>query len=211
MYLLLSGFATVSDWLSQLITSHQVLAPLGLLYLAETGIPTIIPNDLLLAYTGHGARAGQGVSLGAVFVAAQLVVLAGASTLFWLGKRWGQIIVDKVGKFLFIRPRHIERAGRLLQKHGVWAIIIGRHIAGVRVPITIFAAAAGMRYRTFLFATVVTTAPWIWFYLVLGETYGDDIQRTISKYTGLSIAVAVAVAVLLLALHFRGPSHRDSK
>jgi hypothetical protein len=77
-------------------------------------------------------------------------ILAGASALYCLSSRWGQALVQKLGKFMHISEDRLRSTERRFQTHGPWFIIIGRHIPGMRVPITVFCGIARVRYRLFL-------------------------------------------------------------
>jgi len=63
-------------------------------------------------------------------------------------------------------------AARHFQTHGPWFIIIGRHIPGLRVPITVFCGISQVRYRLFLASTMVSVVFWIAFWLLVGAHLG---------------------------------------
>lgn len=193
-----------TEWIERFIQAQVVVAPLLLLFLEEMGIPIIVPGDAILAYTGLSVSRTHGASLWFAFSIALLSVMVGASILFFVSRRYGQRVVDKIGRFIFLKESHIERAEKLFNRFGVWTIIFGRHIPGMRIPITIFAAISGIKYRTFILSTFISTALWILFYLKLGHRYGGDIQNTIQKYAGLSLSILIAAVVLIIGLHVWG-------
>jgi membrane protein DedA with SNARE-associated domain len=121
-----------------------------------------------------------------------------------LAHKWGNLIVRKFGKFLFLEESHIDRAEKLFKKYGVWTIIFGRHIPGMRVPITIFAAISGMRYRVFIASTFVSAVPWAAFYLTVGKSYGKRIQHILHPSVLQSVLIIVAIILGVLAIHLVG-------
>ncbi len=193
-----------TNLLSRLVSSQSALAPLLLLFLEEAGIPILIPGDSVLAYTGYKVANSGSTPLWLAFGVALLAVLSGATILFFVARRWGQIVIDKIGRFIFIKESHIKKAEAAFKKYGVWAIIFGRHIPGMRIPITIFAATSGVRYRTFILSTVVSTLAWVWLYLHLGKRFGSDISDVVHRYTGISVGVIAGVILLILILHIIG-------
>lgn len=193
-----------SDWLGKAIESHEVLAPLLLLFVEEMGVPIIVPGDAILAYTGLRVSQTQSLSLWLAFGVALIAVLGGATILFFVARRYGRGFIDKLGRFIFLKESHIVRAEKLFAKYGAWTIIFGRHIPGMRIPITIFAAVSGIKYWVFILSTFVSTIWWILLYLHLGKRYGGDIQRTIHQYLGISIGVLAGLVVLAVGLHFWG-------
>lgn len=193
-----------AEWIEYFIKAQEVLAPLLLLFAEEMGVPILIPGDAILAYTGFSVSKAHDTSIWLALGLATAAILCGATILFFASRRWGQQLITKLGKFLFIKESHIKKAERLFAQFGFWTIIIGRHIPGLRIPITIFAATSGVRYRTFILSTFASTVLWVLFYLHIGIRYGGDIQKTINKSIGLSLSVLIGIIVTIIAVHFIG-------
>ena len=193
------------DVLQNFLASKAVLAPLLLLFVEEAGIPLIVPGDMIIAYTGYKLTTNpHGPGLWQAFIAAQIAAMAGSTLLFTISKRWGQGLVLTLGKFVFLKEKHIRQAERLFSRYGILAIIIGRHIPGLRIPVTIFAGTSGVRYPTFIVSTFISTAVWIWFYLSAGKRIGAHFHTEVQKYIGISLAFIAAVTIAVLVLHAIG-------
>ena len=190
-----------TDAVQQFVASKFVLAPLLLLFIEEAGIPLIVPGDVIVAYTGYKVSLSDGVALWEAFITAQVAVLSGASILFFLSRRWGQPLISALARFVFLQDKHIRQAERLFAKYGVLGIIVGRHIPGLRIAITVFAATAGVRYITFIASTFISTSIWILFFLAVGRRVGADFHQTFQHYIGISLLVVAAVTVGMFALH----------
>ena len=197
-------FDQYTDTVQQLIAANIVLAPLLLLFVEEMGIPIFIPGDVILAYTGYKVAITDGPELWIVFIVAQMAVMGGATILFFLSRRYGQVFITKLGEFVFLEEKHIQRAERLFARFGPVAIIVGRHIPGLRIPITIFAATSGVRYVTFLISTLISTSLWIVFYLNVGKRVGTDFHGAFQKYIGLSLLAFGGLTLGIFVLHFIG-------
>lgn len=193
-----------TEFIEEFIQHQSVLAPLLLLFIEEAGVPILVPGDGILAYTGYSVQASQHSSIWLAFAAAVLAVIAGSSVLFFISRRYGQGFITKIGKFIFLKEHHIKTAERLFNKYGVWTIIVGRHIPGMRIPITVFAAVSGVRYRTFILSTLVSMFAWIWFYLSIGKQYGANLQQLLRHSTTLTVVVIVGVLTIILLLHLFG-------
>jgi membrane protein DedA with SNARE-associated domain len=197
--------------LQQFLLSQTVLAPLLLLFIEESGIPLFIPGDIILSYTGYNIYQNPGASMLLAFCVALTAVLCGSSILFFAARRWGKTIVDKLGKFLFIKHSDIVKAEELFQKYGWWTILIGRHIPGMRIPLTIFAGVSGMRYRTFILTTFTSTALWVALFLSLGHRFGGKIESIIQHSTKLGIAMLLVIVLSVVGVHFWGVYRRKHK
>jgi membrane protein DedA with SNARE-associated domain len=168
------------------------------------GVPILVPGDAILGYTGYNLSRTSSTPLWLAYVVALAAVLGGASILFWASRRWGQKFIDSIGRFIFIEEGHIKRAEQLFARFGIWLIIVGRHVPGMRIPITIFAATSGVAYKTFLLGTFISTSLWILFYLNIGQRFGGDIQQVFRHYSILSVVIIVAIVIVIVGLHIRG-------
>jgi membrane protein DedA with SNARE-associated domain len=193
------------------VHNHAVLAPLFFLLIEEMGLPLPVPGDAIIAYVGYGLSKSNTVTLWQALVVALLSVLIGATILFYLSRRWGQTVIRSVGRFIFLKQSHITRAEKLFERYGVWAIIFGRHIPGMRIPITIFAASSGVSYPAFIMSTFVSTVAWILFYLKVGYRFGGDFQALFRRDTGITIIVFVGLLLLVASLHIVGEYRRKRK
>ena len=205
-------------WLDQYIDALQtfvagklVLAPLLLLFVEEAGVPLIVPGDVIIAYTGYKLSLTNTAQLWEAFIAAQVAVMSGATVLFFFARRWGQWLIRAMARFVFLEEKHIQRAERLFAKYGVLGIIVGRHIPGLRIAITVFAATSGVKYLTFIISTFISTSIWILFFLSVGKRVGVDFHQEFQHYVGLSATVLATLTVGLFALHGIGMYRENRK
>src|SRR3982074_2112213 len=117
-----------------LLRRFGVAAAFGLLYAEESGIPMPMPGDVFVMYVGH--HAGQSVlTMLAAWLGLITVVVLGASNLYWISARWGRSIVEhRLAKVLHLTPARIDQAERWFGRYGVWTLVFGRHVPGLRVP-----------------------------------------------------------------------------
>lgn len=193
-----------SDGTQAFVRGHVVLAPMLLLLVEEMGAPLPVPGDVIIAYVGYGISKTSTVPVWEAALVGLLAVLLGSTVLFHLSRRYGQVVIRWLGRFIFLKQSHIDRAEGLFKRYGVWAIIFGRHIPGMRIPITIFAATSGVRYRTFILSTFVSTVGWVFFYLKVGYRFGGDFQELFRRDTGITVAVMVGLALVFVGLHLLG-------
>src|ERR1700730_14538865 len=175
------------------------LAPIGLLYAEESGVPMPLPGDIFVMYVGRFLPPGLPVWVVA-WLGMVLVVVLGASNLFWISRRLGSDLPQhRIRKLLHVTDARIARAHGWFERWGPAALIFGRHIPGFRVPLTVAAAVCGVRYRTFALSVAVSTALWVGVFLYLGVTYGGRMERLLrlhrEPYLLLPAGVIVALVV----------------
>jgi len=143
-----------------------------LIYVEESGVPLLIPGDAFLVYVGHRLPANPLAWLAAWagFVAA---VVLGSMNLFLLSRRLGRrVLTHPVARFLHLTQERLEKAESEFLRWGPWAVIAGRHVPGLRVPITVAAGILGMKLRIFLASVAISSAVWAAVFLALGRLRG---------------------------------------
>src|ERR1700694_4164061 len=191
-------------FVGHLLRQFGVVAAFALLYAEESGVPMPMPGDVFVMYVGH--HAGQGVLAWlAAWLGLIAVVVLGASNLYFISQRWGRSIVEhRLAKVLHLTPARIDRAERWFGRYGVWTLVFGRHIPGLRVPLTAAGGIFRVRYRVFVASVAISTAVWAGFFMTLGAVFGGRIGHLLSLhregYVILPAAIVIAFGAYLLIL-----------
>ena len=181
-----------------------VLAAFCLLYAEESGVPMPMPGDVFVMYIGHHAAQNLLTAL-AAWLGLVAVVALGASNLYWISARWGRSIVEhRLAKLLHLTPARIDQAERWFARWGMWALLVGRHIPGLRVPLTVAAGIFRVRYRVFVASVAISTAVWAGFFMAIGALIGGRVGHLLSLhregYVILPAVIVLAFAVYLTVL-----------
>jgi membrane protein DedA with SNARE-associated domain len=179
-------------------------AAFGLLFAEESGVPMPMPGDVFVMYVGHHTVHSLLTWL-AGWLGLIAVVVLGASILYWISQRWGRSLVEhRLAKVLHLTPAKIDHAERWFARWGVWTLVFGRHIPGLRVPLTVAAGIFRVRYRVFIASVAVSTAVWAGFFMTLGAVFGGRIGHLLglhrSGYVILPLVVMLAFGVYLVIL-----------
>jgi membrane protein DedA with SNARE-associated domain len=183
-----------------LLTRFGAAACLTLLYIEESGIPLPVPGDFYVAFMGR-LNAGSVPRLLLAWLAIIAVVVAGATNLYWLARRWGPALVRHpvAARVLHLDQRRLEKTHAWFDRWGPWAIIFGRHIPGFRIVITVIAATMGVPYRVFAPSVAISTAIWAAVGLWLGATVGEAIGNVLFD-RGWIYIVGLALVIVVLAI-----------
>jgi membrane protein DedA with SNARE-associated domain len=186
--------------------AQQVLGRFGvpgsylLLYFEESGIPLPVPGDVYVAYLGR-QTGGDLTRWLAAWLGIILVVVAGSSNLYWISRRWGsRLLRSRVAGFVQLDPERVAAAEQWFARWGMVAIIFGRHVPGLRVPITVAAGISRVSYRVFAPSVAISTAIWAGVWLWLGAHFGPSIGRFFSGNAWtLALGGGVVIAVVAVA------------
>lgn len=151
--------------------------PFGLLLLEEAGIPVLVPGDVLIMVVAH--RLPHAAATWALAWAGLVVCTAtGASMLYVVARRWGRhLATGPVGVLLHLTPARLSQAERWFQRWGPWAIIFGRHIFGLRIPITVAAGIFRVPFPIFGASVAVSSAVWVGAFLLLGAKISGPVAQ----------------------------------
>ncbi|GAA4890142.1 DedA family protein [Saccharopolyspora cebuensis] len=116
---------------------------------------------------------------------------------YWLGRRYRlkmreTRVVRKLGQ------QHWDRAGRLLRRYGIGAVLVARFLPVVRTLTPAAAGASGLGYGRFLAASLIGAVSWSALHVSIGWAAGASakyIEAWLGRASWLLIAVLVAVVV----------------
>ncbi len=206
-----AGSAPSADLsIRDVINHYGYLVGFALIYIEESGVPLFIPGDAFLIYVGHRLP-HEVLIMVAAWLGFTLAVTLGATNLYLLARRYGRrLLQHRIASFLHLTPERLDLAEREFKTWGPWALIVGRHIPGLRLPLTVAAGILNLRYPVFAISVAVSSSAWAALFLLLGAIYGDRIEHSIRSspllYGSVLIAVIVIAAVVIVWRR-RGASH----
>jgi membrane protein DedA with SNARE-associated domain len=185
----------VSDWVGTFMEDHGVLAPFLLLFLEESGIPVPLPGDVMVMYAGYQVSL-ESIEYWQALIYFILVVAGGSSVLYWLARCFGMPLVTRFGRYVHCAPERLERVRPVMDRWGPLAIIFGRHIPGLRVPITLFAGILRFPYPIFVVSVMLSTAIWAGAFLFVGLKLGPEVHVLTHPHGRIWLVVVAVLAGL---------------
>ena len=168
-----------------------------LIVLESTMVP--IPSLLVMPFAGFLASRGD-FSLPVILVINSAGALVGSSLSYWLGAAGGKPLLLRYGKYMFIRPKDIEKTEAYFAKHGGKTIFIGRFLPVVRHLISIPAGIARMPLPQFLTLTFLGASIWGGGLMILGYQLGSNWESIAGKAKRVDLVIAGLIVLAIVAV-----------
>lgn len=140
----------------------------------------VIPSEVVLAYAGYLVYRGEINPVEAV-IFGTIGCLLQQMVLYAIGIYGGRPFVDKYGKYLHIKSKHIDITERWFKKYGAGVVFTSRFIPVVRQAVSIPAGIARMNFAKFLLYTGLASVPWAILFISLGKKLGENWQSIDEK------------------------------
>lgn len=186
-----------------------------LLILGGVGLP--FPEDATLLLTGF-LVAQDAVKPVQAFLAVYFGLLISDFILYWVGKKYGRMLVAHKRFQKLISPDQLLKLEEKFKRWGVWVVIVGRHFLGLRAQIFLVAGVMRMSAIKFLIADGATALLTIALMGGIGYAGGNSagiLRENVKRFEHIGIvAFMLLVAGWIFYKRFRSkryPGQRKPK
>lgn len=156
-----------------------------------------VPSELVMPFAGYVAAQGK-LDFVLVNVFALGGSLLGSLVSYYAGKILGRKLVVQYGRWLGLRPRHLEWTEKWFNRHGTKTVFIARFIPVVRHLISIPAGISRMALGPFLAMTLVGATLWNGFLAYLGMALRGQYGLIVQYSEALDILIVILLLIALL-------------
>lgn len=189
------------DWIVEFVATWGYTGIFVMMFVESSFVP--FPSEIAMIPAGYLASqermsatlavlAGVGGSLGGAFLNYQLAL------------RLGLPILERVGRYFFLKPESFEAAERYFDTHGEVTTFIARLIPGIRQLISVPAGLARMNLPRFFLYTGLGAGLWSTILVMVGYIAGEheDMWRPLlGKTTGWVLIALVLVIGVYVHVH----------
>ena len=185
----------VIEWLKPAYDTAGYALVFGAM-VVESGLllGVVVPGDVILAMAGVYVTRGD-LSFPIVVALAVLGTTAGEVTGYWLGRRFGRPIIERLPFSDRLRPK-VDKAAEALRRNSGKAIVLGRFATGAGGTLPFAAGVAEIPFARFLLFAVPTILVWATALVLLGTLVGDHVEtldRIVSTFGWAMLAAIVLV------------------
>ncbi|MFF2091735.1 DedA family protein [Paenibacillus sp. NPDC058174] len=159
----------------------------------------VIPSEIVLGFGGYLVSKGDISYIGAV-IFGTIGAVGQNWILYAIGRFGGRPIVEKYGKYIKIKPKHVDLAESWFNKYGSGIVFTARFVPVMRQVISIPAGMAKMPFWLFTGLTAAASLPWSLLFVYLGMKLGDQ-WETIDEVAGKYVQPAILIALALLIVY----------
>ncbi|MFF5175531.1 DedA family protein [Micromonospora sp. NPDC000089] len=188
-------FSGLTGWVASVIDSLGAVG-VALLVALESIVPPI-PSEIVLALAGYLSAEGR-FNVVVIVLAATVGSLVGALVLYWLGAALGE---ERLKRWLdhipLVDRDDLEQADRWFERHGRWAVLIGRVVPVVRSLVSVPAGANRMPLGEFVLLTTLGSGVWNTLIVGLGYVLGSRWQQVEQYSNWFNYAIFAVFAFMI--------------
>jgi membrane protein DedA with SNARE-associated domain len=166
-----------------------------------------IPISSEVTFGFAGVLAGQGkLNLALVILLGTLAEMVGSYVSYYVGRRGGRPLVDRLGRYVLITQSDVDRAERFMTGRGVWAVPVGRMLPLVRAFTSIVAGLVDIPPFRFGVLSLIGTAVYATAMSLIGYSVAgswNTINKNLSYASYILAAIVVVAVVGFVILRFR--------
>jgi membrane protein DedA with SNARE-associated domain len=188
------------------LADHGYLAVFVLSFISAMGLP--VGAEVALIYggvlaSGQVTTGHHQLSLAAVIIVAVVAEVLGSLAGYLIGFFGGRPLVDKVGKYVLLTHKDLDRAEAWLDRRGEPFVLFGRFIPLLRSFVSFAAGLGEMAIAKFVVFTVIGCAIWCTALVSLGYSLGSSYSKVLKGFSdaGYVLAALAVVAVVILLVH----------
>ncbi|HEX7547950.1 MAG TPA: DedA family protein [Candidatus Methylomirabilis sp.] len=191
--------------LRAVIAQWGYLAIFGFVLAGNIGVP--VPENSVLWVAGFFVWKGR-LSLPLVLLVGIGAAVVGDNLGYWLGRRYGQRVVDRYSRTVRLSSHRLERMRQFVQRYGPWAVFLARFVTGLRFMAGPLAGSLGLPPRAFFLANVLGALCYVPIMVGAGYAVGYGFRRYLrgvlleeNWLENVLLLGAVGLLVLVLAYH----------
>jgi len=153
--------------------------------------------------SGQVPGEGTPLQLAVVIIVATLGEVLGSVAGYSIGRYGGRALVDKVGKYVLLTHKDLDRADAWFARRGEPFVFFGRFIPLIRSFVSFAAGLGEMAIGKFILYTVVACAIWCTALCSLGYSLGSSYNHVLKafSYAGYIIGALAVIAVAVVFWH----------
>lgn len=168
-----------SDFIQNL-SQYGYLIIFLLVFLQEVGVPSPLPNELVLLFSGYMAYSGK-LHIIYIILSALSGDILGSTILFTVFYFFGKRIMANKPRWIPIPEAKLAKLSDKLQKMGITGVFLGRLSPFIRGYVSVLCGLMNYVPRRYALIISITAPVWASFYVISGFLLGPY-WKSVSHY-----------------------------
>lgn len=177
------------------INQYGYFAIFALIFIQEIGIPTPIPNELLMLFSGYLSFSGT-LNLYLLLLTVISADFLGASVLYTTFYFFGPYLISHKPKWFPLSTERINKLSGKIAKRGLGSVFLGRVTPFIRGYISVIVGLLHIKPKSYLPIALVSACLVTCTYVLLGHFLGPYWSQVAAKLTTIKYVVFFIVAVI---------------
>ncbi len=187
------------------INQYGYFAIFALIFIQEIGIPTPIPNELLMLFSGYLSFSGT-LNLYLLLFTIISADFLGASVLYTTFYFFGPYLLSHKPKWFPLSTQKINNLSAKVSNGGLWTIFLGRVTPFIRGYISVIVGLLHIKPKSYVPITFITACLVTCTYVTTGYflgPYWGQVAGKLETVKYVVLAVIVLIAAFFIIRHFR--------
>jgi membrane protein DedA with SNARE-associated domain len=197
-------FHEVTLWMLHVIDRVGYAGLFAGMMLQATGFVPL-PSEVMMSFGGFRAYTGT-LTLPLVVIAGAGGDVTGAIIAYAIGFYGGRPLLERFGRFVFVRQQELQRFDRWFARFGSRAVFICKMLPGIRSFAALPAGVSRMHLGHFVGYTALGAVIWCTGFSLLGYTLGRhwaSLEPLFRRFSLVLIAALIIVVGFWIWSHFR--------
>lgn len=184
--------------LAAVLDRYGYVAVVGVVMVESFGIPA--PGQTILIVAGVFAATGH-LNIAVVVALGALAAMVGDSISYLVGRSGGRPLVLRVGRYVLLTEKRLDRAEAFSRRHGRKVVVLARFVDGLRQVNGIVAGLVRMPFGRFITWNAVGATVWAILFSGLGYLGGahlDTLFAYVRLYRGPLLLILGALVIGLV-------------
>lgn len=178
----------------------------ALSFISAMGLPVGAEVALIFGgvlASGQVPNEGKPLHLAVVIIVAIVGELLGSCAGYGIGRYGGRALVDRVGRYVLLTHKDLDRAEAWFARRGEPVVLFGRFVPLLRSFVSFAAGLGEMALGKFLLFTVIGCAVWCTALCSLGYSLGSSYNHVLKvfSFAGYVLGALAVVAVVVVFWH----------
>lgn len=190
------------EWLLQTLLHLGYPGILVLMTMESSILP--VPAELVMPPAGYWVAKGE-MNLWIVLACGTIGSILGGLANYWVARLLGRAVVRRIGRYVLLSERSLDRTERFFADHGEISTLVGRLLPVLRHLISIPAGIARMSLSRFVTFTALGAFAWCAVLTGIGYFLGrheaELRNEEVRRYVGHVLTVLIPLIVVGIAVY----------